>query len=333
MPKSWGESRQIKKRCMIKDLIKEHGFKAISVILFAIIIALYLCMKGILPIDKTEWLSWTGIKCSCGETSEARIHADSIIIIQKEIQILKDSVSIKEEKLKRLEETIATINENLASEQNATNSLIEQREELTHQKDNLKSELSELKKQLEERENLIKSMQDKIDSTANVNRGLDSLNRNIKQKAKTDSTEIDSLRQINDILNNVYINSIYVVRIDNSQIRVDYELMGVAILKKYGYSEKNPPGIKLKVIDLDKDIPIEHLEKKGESRVVAQSVFNFNSLSKDPTPGSINFVNTEQKPFEKLDRFRFELYLENFNRPFGTQQQNLKKKPQVVRKK
>lgn len=308
----------------------KYGFKGLTIIFFGTIILLVLCIKGCVHIEDDIPFKWAGINCGCGSKEITVINTDTLNKIQEKIIYMTDSISYIKNKVAALEETIAVINNQLTSEKDINESLIQQRDSLQNQIDILNIDLAKYIVKLDSLNEQNNTLLKQIDSISEINQ---TQIKESEEKTILDSINnkmiIDSLNRIHTILNKVFITNMYAQRIDPTTVRVNYELSGVEILKANGYDE-TPPIIKLMVKDIETDTYIEHIEGKKDIRKYNSGTINYTKYSSGIIKDNINFTNTEKEPFGRMDKFRFEIYLEGFDRPLGTQQQNLRSSPRVI---
>ncbi|MBK7971449.1 MAG: hypothetical protein IPK08_22315 [Bacteroidetes bacterium] len=129
------------------------------------------------------------------------------------------------------------------------------------------------------------------------------------------ATEYDSLKQIHDIISNVFVTDIQVLRINDTQIKIDFKLKGINTLKKYYKNEVVM--LQLKVFDDQIKNYIELVEKNpinNSNKNQANSVLiKFEKAIGDEYADICYFSNTQDKPFK---RGLFNVYNKKFNIQF-----------------
>lgn len=293
----------------IKKFLEKYGFKGLSALFFIIIILLFLCTKSCINIGDFSALKWAGIKCGC--SSEKII--DKTLIQNhnnnhNNIQYLKDSLSYKEKEKADLEEKMKEVNGQLVKEGITNDTLLQQRDRLEKKISDLTKEISRYKTKIYYSDSLVKisKINTKNESEINDKKFYDSISSQKK---------IDSLKSITSILDSVFITNLKARFIDNTNVRIDFKIKGVDVLRRNGYDK--PPHIKLQIKDTSTGLYIESIEGNTNRRKYTYGSFTYDENSSNEVAGNCNFINQDKKPFNKKKNYMIEIYLESFNRPLG----------------
>ena len=200
---------------------------------------------------------------------------------------------------------------------------------------NLKIEEDSLKKvyefklaEIKERENSELQMQMTVDSfqsqITEYKQAIFSRDKKLTQQKNTINTLLEKLKNINEennILIHVYSDHLVVKREKNTQVGVEFSLLGLKYIKDTKYAKKDLFTVHLKIYDTTARSYLEHLEGNNNRRKIAKKTFK---ISDERIIREITFENYDKAPFKRNKSFVFELYLDGIDRPVIAIERKLK---------
>lgn len=173
-------------------------------------------------------------------------------------------------------------------------------------------------------------MNSKIDSLENVAFTYENQEWVKKSDIEAIEKEIKKIKKINEeqrklisVLEHFYGEYLTAERQSDTKIKVGFRLAGIDYILNSKYLDKNKLSLYVRVKDMQTQKYIFHLEQTNpDDRDYAQASFDIAEGQKTLS-GSIDFVNTELKPFAKKANFRIELYAKGIKRPLKTSYQTM----------
>lgn len=145
----------------------------------------------------------------------------------------------------------------------------------------------------------------------------------IEQEIIKIKKENEEQRKLISVLEHFYGDFLVAERISDAKIKVDFKLSGIDFIKNSKYAPNNKLRLYVRIKDLATQNYVVHLERTNPNdRDYALVTFDV-SDNQETLAGTIDFVNTDLKPFAKKANFRIELYAEGIKRPLKTSHQTM----------
>jgi len=256
---------------------------------------------------------------------------------QKQIIELRKSINSERDKNNSLSSELTNNSKNRTRLLNEVMSL---NEEMRNEKSAKLVAKVRLQKYMDSLNNMEQSYNMMLSQYSNMNSKIDSLekvaftyeNQDWVKKSDLEAIEKEiteikkqnkEQRKLISVLEHFYGNYLTAERISDAKIKIDFKLSGIDYIFKSKYAPKNKLQLHVRIKDMRTNKYVFHLEQTNpDDRDYATANYDLKEGQKELI-GSIDFVNTEIKPFEKKANFLIELYAEGIKRPLKTSFQTM----------